>query len=230
MNETAPVMAETDATADRAAADDDGIGMPEPEQPGAGTAAEAVSAAAGAEALREAGEIIAIARRQAERIEHEAFARGFASGMQKGQADFTARARQMMEEVRQIENELRQQLALRLEQLEPEVLELSLAVAEKILSFTLAHDEQAFVNMTRSALNQLKNAEKVMIHVSETDLAQLEAALGASQMPGEIGPVLRGEPNLAPGSLVIESESGTVDASVQVQLTKIRQVLEVATV
>ncbi|MDD2457505.1 MAG: FliH/SctL family protein [Eubacteriales bacterium] len=169
--------------------------------------------------------ILKDARQQAESIEQDAFARGFASGIQKARADYEHKALNLQEAFRTALNDIKTRTQEQLDQMEPQLVELSVSIAEKILDLELQRNDQAFVALARQALAKLKACDAIDCRVHESDLAHLTAEFGFNvQSSGQVLS-FRADPALEPGSLFLESESGMVNASTSVQLDKIRQLM-----
>jgi len=172
-----------------------------------------------------AEEILQDARHQAETIERDAFARGFASGIQKAQTDYEHKTQNMQDAFLTAVADIKTRTQEQLDQLEPQLVELSVSIAGKILDLELKRNDQAFLALTRKALAKLKSCDAIDCRVHESDLARLQAEFGADLHNN--GQVLsfKTDPSLTPGSLLLESESGMIDASTAVQLEKIRQLM-----
>jgi flagellar assembly protein FliH len=177
------------------------------------------------QASLQAEAILQEARQQAESIEQDAFARGFATGIQEAKADYELKAQNLQEVFQAALSDIQASTQEQLDQIEPQLVELSVSIAEKILNLELKRNDQAFVALTRQALSKLKASIKIDCRVHETDLAYLTAEFGYNfQNNGQVLS-FKADPSLEPGSLIVASESGMIDASTSVQLDKIRQLM-----
>lgn len=103
---------------------------------------------------------------------------------------------------------------------ERDTVELALQIAKRILHRQLSVDEGALTAIARVAFDRLTRAEWYRVTVHPRFAAAISAALPANGLPRvEFNP----DPNCAPGTLIIHSEEGTIDASVGTQLEEISQ-------
>lgn len=174
-----------------------------------------------------AEQILQDARHQAETIERDAFARGFSSGIQKAQTDYEHIAQNMQDAFLAAVADIKTRTQEQLDQMEPQLVELSVSIAGKILDLELKRNDQAILSLTRKALAKLKACDAIDCRVHESDLARLQAEFGVElHSKGQVI-AFKSDPSLTPGSLILESESGLINASTSVQLEKIRQLMTV---
>lgn len=111
---------------------------------------------------------------------------------------------------------------------EDEIVELSLAVAEKVVGKQIREDRQAVVDMLREVLEQNRREEYIKIRMSG-DLMPVQAKV--SEQIREILETLCQQVDIvveseaAPGQLIVETASGFTDLSVGTQLGNLREVL-----
>jgi flagellar assembly protein FliH len=102
---------------------------------------------------------------------------------------------------------------------EQDVVALALAVARRILHRELTMAPEALLGLVKAALDKMEAREVHQVRVSRSDAALVR------QFFEQMGPPQRVEvvadANLAPGSVLIESSRGTLDASVDTQLAEI---------
>jgi flagellar assembly protein FliH len=106
-------------------------------------------------------------------------------------------------------------------QAEQDVVALALAVARRILHRELTMAPEALLGLVKAALDKMEAREVHQVRVARADAAIVR------QFFDQIGPPQRVEvvadPNLAPGSVLIESSRGMLDASVDTQLAEIER-------
>jgi len=162
--------------------------------------------------------------------EHSAFENGRKLGMQEGrllerEAQRDARAaadRQLFKQaVALAEKFARERHAYSL-RVEPEVVKLALAIAERILRREVQLDPLMLTGAVRVALGQLSNAARVRLRVPSADLALwLEAMAHVPNLA--VRPEVQGVEGMSPGDCIVEAEVGSVDLGIRSQLDGIEQ-------
>jgi flagellar assembly protein FliH len=105
-------------------------------------------------------------------------------------------------------------------QAERDAVHLALLIAKRVLHRQLNVDEGALTAIARVAFDRLARSESYRITVHPQFAAAITAALPANQSSRiHIEP----DPSCAAGTLIIHSDEGTLDASVDTQLEEIRR-------
>jgi flagellar biosynthesis/type III secretory pathway protein FliH len=110
---------------------------------------------------------------------------------------------------------------------ERELVELALVIARSVIAEAAERDPQLVVETARRALEAARRRRDVTLRASPQDVAALRAAeprLAASLAIGH-GIVLLADPAVGRGGVVVETEAGTVDASLDAQLAGVRRAL-----
>jgi flagellar assembly protein FliH len=168
----------------------------------------------------------------------EAERRGFAEGREQGREEgrteerehqrtasaalvHAAEAGSREERARLIEilDAARQQY---LQEIEPEVVRLALAVSARILRREAQMDTLLLSGAVRVALGQLASSTRVKLKVPEDDLELWREAIVLVPNPGKRPEVIASE-GMRLGDCVIETELGSVDLGVRAQLSEIER-------
>jgi flagellar assembly protein FliH len=185
---------------DRYAADDTSRPLP----PGRNEAAEAAGLR---EKLRQMESQSAAERRDA-----------FEAGRQQGEQQARAEMQPVLERLNASVAEV---LAMRADlrcRAERDTVQLALLIAKRILHRQLSVDEGALTAIARVAFERLTRSESYRVTVHPQFLTAVSSALPAGQMSRvRIEP----DPACALGTLIIHSEEGTIDASLDTQLEEI---------
>jgi flagellar assembly protein FliH len=104
---------------------------------------------------------------------------------------------------------------------EQDTVGLALAVARRILHRELTVSPDALLGLVKAALAKMDAREVNQVRVSRQDAPMVLAFFEKMGVPHRIEVVA--DPGLAPGSVVLESERGTLDASVGTQLDEIER-------
>lgn len=177
------------------------------------------------EANEQAERLLDAARNQAREIRETAWREGHQAGVETARQEQSILARQMRLSFDQQIELINQQYNESIEAMQPDLLELSLNIAEKILGLEMSRNDAAFLGLVSDALNRFKQGEKVSIQVSKNDywrsmISSAYAAAGQAETYN-----LLVDENMADGSCLIESSGSIVDAGVVVQLQKIREAM-----
>jgi flagellar assembly protein FliH len=139
---------------------------------------------------------------------------GRAEGEQQARAEFEpviAKMNSAIAELAGMRSEMRRRA-------ERDVVQLALLIAKRVLHRELNVDESAIAALARVAFERLTRAESYKVTVHPRFAQAIAAAV-----PAAIAPQVRIEPDPArePGTLIIDSPDGRIDASIHTQLEEI---------
>lgn len=192
-----------------------------------------------ADAERRANDLIALARREADRLRAEARERGFAEGREEGLADGIARGERIgLERAITDHAELADRWKGALAAFERErglllaagrdgVLRLALAIAERIARRSLATDESAVAVEIDAALETLGACELATVEVPLGEKTRLERALPplAAALAATGGLTIAEREDLAPGGVIVRTADGRVDASLETRIARVAEAI-----
>jgi flagellar assembly protein FliH len=104
-------------------------------------------------------------------------------------------------------------------QAEQDVVALALAVARRILHREMTVAPEALLGLVKAALDKMEAREVHQVRVSRGDAAMLRQFFEQMGLPQRVEVIP--DADLAPGSVLIESSRGLLDASVDTQLAEI---------
>ena len=187
--------------------------------------AETILAGARAAAKAEQEEIRMGARDEGYR---EGYAQGIAKAMDDAQRDREAVAAQLEQEVQAFLEKADMAREEFITQSQDELLDLCIAVAEKVVRVSLKSSSEVIVRMIQTATERMKRQEWVHIYNSGCDTKgiakispALTTALGALSQHVKIIPMGDDEG----GTCIVETPEEIIDASVSTQMTNIRDLL-----
>ncbi len=204
------------------------------------TEAEAAAREVLARARAEADEIIMRAREEAEaiaaRVKEEAYAEGLARGLAEGkERGYREGMDRAVEEAARLREEAL--LALRgaeearrrlLLEIEREVVDLAVEIAEKVLCKELEQDRDAVLVVAREALSLVAGRKSAYLFVNPQDLPAAEGARG--ELAALLGPKalveVIADPAVERGGLRVETERGDVDATLSARWKEILAALK----
>lgn len=174
--------------------------------------------------------ILAQARDQAEQKVREAHTEGMRRGVEAGRQQFeeaVAQAAAALEGSAEAMRGAREQF---LASLEPQVVELALEIARRILQRDARTDRDLVTTTVRNALRHLADREQMLIRVNPADLEGLRAQkvrlLEDFEDVREI--MVQADEAISPGGCIVESRLMQVDARIEAQLDTILEVLHQA--
>jgi flagellar assembly protein FliH len=181
--------------------------------------------------------LLAEAMAQAEKIRERARAEGYAeghaegraAGHEAGQAEIAAAASALGDALRGVES-LRTSTV---ETVERDAIELALALAGKILAGAIQARPELVVEVVQGALRRISDRRSMTVLVNPADLELVSAAIGErssgiGQQPHASGRELcdvQGDERVGVGGALVRTPEGEVDASLQTQLERAREVV-----
>ena len=187
--------------------------------------AEQILADARAAAKEEQESIRAGARDEGYR---EGYAQGIAKAMDDAARDREETAKRLEDEVQAFLEKADMAREEMIQQSRDELLDLCIAVAEKVVRVSLKSSSEVIVRMIQTATERLKRQEWVHIYISGCDTKgmarispALTTALGALSQHIKIIPMGDDEG----GTCIVETPEEIIDASVSTQMSNIRDLL-----
>jgi flagellar assembly protein FliH len=175
------------------------------------------------EPSRRLAQASAEAQRMCEEARAEGYAEGRAAGHAAGQGEIAAALAALGDALRGVDA-LRAQVA---EAVERDAIDLSLALAEKILAGALQARPELVVEVVQGALRRLSERRRITVLVNPADLEMVRTVVGQITAQGSGVELcdLQSEPRVGVGGAIVRTAEGEVDASVQTQLERAREVL-----
>ncbi len=160
-------------------------------------------------------------RAEAEEKATEAYRQGIEVGREKAEEDFGTAARSLLLACQQLDT-LR---ATIIGNSSKELLDFSLAIAERILRFSVREQDHTIVATVEEALRRAVKSDEFTIHIHPDDYDSL-AAKSAEIVAGLSGLnniVVRKDPTVERGGARIESDNCMIDATIASQFEAIRE-------
>lgn len=177
--------------------------------------------------LRDLESPLAAAQAEADAIRSAARAEGHADGLHAGLEEGRAQVAAALSALSSARAEvvaLRESIA---EALERDAVELAVQLAEKIVAGTLAVEPERVLDVVRGALRRLAERRRVTVLVHPDDLELVRGA--ADGFAGELGGIehceVQAERRVTRGGAVVRTDEGQVDASVETQLARARELV-----
>ncbi len=146
---------------------------------------------------------------------------GFEEGQAAGRNSLSGEVQALQNKLARTVEELTGLRARYRRQAEQDVVALALAVARRILHRELTMAPEALLGLVKAALDKMEAREVYQVRVARADAPLVRQFFEQMGPPQRVDVIA--DPNLAPGSVLIESSRGTLDASVDTQLAEIER-------
>jgi flagellar assembly protein FliH len=174
----------------------------------------------------EAAKILAEANAKKEEIEKHAYQQGYSSGKAIG---IEEGKREYSQALTKLENSIEKIITLKqeiLREYEPEIIKLAISIAEKILKREVRVNSEHIVEIVKSIVNTLKDKSKITVNLSTDDYSVLKN----SEKLNELKYISSNfeiveKPELQKGDVLVDTAFGTIDATIDSQLEKVKEEL-----
>lgn len=179
------------------------------------------------QAMAEAKETIASAREEADALRRRAIDQGYQEGVDMAAQQYC----QAIDQLQGLMNALRDEREAFFASIEPQIVKLSVEIAEKIVRHELESQPEAVLEIIKLALLQLTDRDSIALRVSPQDAEMIrqhqaeirDAAGGIRQIE------IIEDRRVDRGGCIAESSSGSLDARVSSQLSEVTRAMMEAT-
>jgi flagellar assembly protein FliH len=172
-------------------------------------------------------DVLAAVRAEAEQIRAQARAAGEAEGRAAALAAVRAEAEGSLRALASAAESAVELQSQVIESLEREATELALALSEQILAGVVAVEPERVLDVTRNALRHLAERRRVTVIVNPADLELVSDATEALRT--ELGGIehlsVQSDRRIGPGGAVARTEAGEIDAAIETQLVRAREIV-----
>lgn len=178
------------------------------------------------DAASRAKQMVDQATARVQEIETQARARGHEEGVAAGRAAGQAELAEDVAAMHELIENARAQRNEVIEAAEPELVRLAMAVAERIVYDHAAIDGNVVLENVRHALTRLVGREVVTLRVNPVDAETLRMYREATAASNDVEHLrIIEDQRVDRGGVVIETDSGTIDAKISTQLREARRAL-----
>ncbi|MDW7651569.1 MAG: FliH/SctL family protein [Bacillota bacterium] len=196
-------------------------------------AAEIVSAARHqaeellAAAQKESGEILKQAEMKILALEEDATKNGYDTGYLEGMAQGQREGNRLRHEGEVLLQEARQLRDGMLERVEPQVVELAVCIAEKLVGLQLGQEPETVVAIVRDALRQVREAGEILIRIHPEDLPLCREKLPDLQAELRENSSLNlfADSTLKRGGCRVETSGAVIECLLDERFARLREVL-----
>jgi flagellar assembly protein FliH len=150
-----------------------------------------------------------------------AYQKGVAAGEASGAQKAAAQLAPVLQNFAGIVHELASARQRARAEAEESMVQLSIAIARRILNREIATDPEAILGLVRSALDRVSARETHRIRLSPPDAHVVTQHRASLNLPPSVE--ITGDPSLPAGSAIFETSRGELDASAHTQLEEIQR-------
>ncbi|HEX3031768.1 MAG TPA: FliH/SctL family protein [Bacillota bacterium] len=179
------------------------------------------------QAREDAENIVLEARDEVEALKEQAWEEGYRQGFNKALEDAAAQADELRAQAQEVLKSARAEHDLILKDTESEIIGLVLAIAEKVIKSEIAVRTELVGQMVREAILKATDREELVIRVNPGDLEYVNCLSEElrKENPGMRSLRIIGDNVISPGGCVVETPNGSVDATLERQLSELREAL-----
>ena len=175
------------------------------------------------DAQEEAARILEEARQEAIDIKQQAYSQAIVSAKQEISQNISRQKEKTDQQLEALAAGLKQEKQQVLDEIEPELLRLSLAIAEKIIGSELVQQEKTYRQLVQGIIEKLRPDEPITIYVNEKDYWHSLASQSVKDSLKQNHIHVVRDEKLPRGSCKVEGSFGTLHAGVQQQIEEIRR-------
>jgi len=175
------------------------------------------------------------ARKKSELFFENEMQKAYEEGMTKAAKDAESiieeaniRANEIVADVAMLKNNLLEQYKKEILELEPELVGLSLDIAQKILNKEISNNDDYILNIVKDAMDKVSTKKNVILKVSEKDYITVteNKDIMLAKVEGFADVTVIKEPSLDEGSCIVETEYGIIDGGINTRVEQIKKEIE----
>lgn len=177
--------------------------------------------------IGDVADVLSAAHAEAEQIRAHARATGEAEGRAAGLAAAQAELTPMLQSAAGAVGALQELQTELIAQLEQDAVNLAIRLAEQIVAGTIEVAPQRIVDVAAVALRRIRDRQHVTLVVNPADLELMSASVTSlqSQLGGIEHLNVQSDRRVGRGGVLARTEEGEIDASVETQLARAREVV-----
>lgn len=181
-----------------------------------------------AEAKEQAAKLLAQAEAERDAYVEAARQEGIEAGYQEGYAQGAKEAELLKDRAESLLAEARKAYRGVMIQAEPNLVQLSLLIAEKVIRRQVTLAEDIIVTVVRDLLKEVHAGETFFLHVHPSQINLLEEARQELLEATPVGAALHfvADKSISPGGCRLETDTGYFDATIEGQLLELKKLLQ----
>ena len=179
------------------------------------------------QAKEQAEQFVVQAKQEAERLHEEAKETGYKEGKQEGLVQAKEEYQSLIEQANDVVHQAKAAYLKKLSDAEEDLLTLAVEIAEKIIHQTIESENDRFIQLVKQIVHEVSEQPEVHVYVHPEMYAfvvnQREELEGILSGKGQLS--IFSNEELSTYACLIESPFGKIDASVDKQLSKVKEEL-----
>ncbi|WP_194287272.1 flagellar assembly protein FliH [Gracilibacillus oryzae] len=149
---------------------------------------------------------------------------GYQQGFQQGEQDSLNQYQSLIDKANGLIELANQDYYQTLAQMDEQIIQIAMAVAEKVVNITLDENKESFYHLVKKAIEQVKEQPKIKVYVHPDHYQLLLDNKDELQTItyNQADLLIFNDSGLAQGQAFIETPYGKIDASVETQLEEVR--------
>jgi flagellar assembly protein FliH len=153
---------------------------------------------------------------------------GFETGREAGRSAADQEMNEMLVTMRGLVDMARAERHKIVESAEPEIVKLAMGIAERVLHKQVGLDRDVVVEMAKAAIGRLLEREIVTVRVNPADLERMREHRDDVLALGDVKHMrIIEDQRVDRGGVIVETESGSVDANISTQVEEARRILRI---
>ncbi|MBC9783414.1 hypothetical protein H1S01_02665 [Heliobacterium chlorum] len=180
-----------------------------------------------AEANRQAEEITRLAGHEVDTLRRSQAELGYQEGYKRAVEQAQSQAEAIIDEAHQEAEAARQAKLTYINSKEPEIVELSIQIAEKILQYEIANKPDVVLNIAMNAINKVRDMSAVVLKIHPQDYPLVQSAKPELMrlIKGLRSLTVEMDETVDRGGCIIDTSHGYVDARIEAQLEEVSRVI-----
>ena len=161
-----------------------------------------------------------------EKSEAEGFDKGFAAGIEQGIRAGQKEISERLSRLESVISELEHVKERKIQEILPEIVDLSLEIARKIVHRKIEQDREIIVTVVREAVKKIGREEKMLIRVNPADYDTMISNLEVLREESRLKDItIEPSESVSPGGCYIETPTAEVDARIEEQIRELRDAI-----
>jgi len=161
--------------------------------------------------------------------EAEGFDKGFAAGIEQGIRAGQKEIAERLSRLDSVISELDHVKERKIQEILPEIVDLSLEIARKIVHRKIEQDREIIVTVVREAVKKIGREEKMLIRVNPADYDTMISNLEVLREESRLKDItIEPSESVSPGGCYIETPTAEVDARIEEQIRELRDAITTA--
>jgi flagellar assembly protein FliH len=168
----------------------------------------------------EAEKLLSDVNTRIDEIKQKGYDDGFKKGYEEGLIKVDKEMKNILSKLESIAIQALEEKNKAVLQAEPQIIELSIELAKKILEFEVQTDPTVVVKIAKRAIRKVVEAEKARLRVNPGDLEEVKSHFGEITASGGIITKIdvMPDPKIQLGGCVIDFDNGSIDAQLKTQI------------